>query len=97
MWGKCKAFEFCFSKIWWKLDPITRQYYLRARFYNPVVARFTQEDTYRGDGFNLYAYCVNNPVYYVDPSGHMCENAYNNLIARRNRGEQLSDKELAQI
>ncbi len=44
MWGKCEAFEFCFSKIWWKLAPITRQYYLRAKFYNPVVARFTQED-----------------------------------------------------
>ncbi|MDE7272603.1 MAG: hypothetical protein K2N95_06005 [Lachnospiraceae bacterium] len=52
-------------------DPITQQYYLRARFYNPVIARFTQEDTYRGDGLNLYAYCANNPVYYEDPSGHM--------------------------
>ena len=31
-----------------QLDTITQQYYLRARFYNPVVARFTQEDTYRG-------------------------------------------------
>ncbi|MDE7417716.1 MAG: hypothetical protein K2N44_15670, partial [Lachnospiraceae bacterium] len=54
-------------------DPITQQYYLRARFYNPVIARLTQEDTYRGDGLNLYAYCRNNPVYYVDPSGHWCE------------------------
>ena len=53
-------------------DPISQQYYLRARFYNPVIARFTQEDTYRGDGLNLYAYCRNNPVYYVDPSGHIC-------------------------
>ena len=54
-----------------QLDPVTQQYYLRARFYNPVIARFTQEDTYRGDGLNLYAYCKNNPVYYVDPSGHL--------------------------
>ena len=51
-------------------DPISQQYYLRARYYNPVIARFTQEDTYRGAGLNLYAYCWNNPVYYVDPSGH---------------------------
>ena len=51
-------------------DAITMQYYLRARYYNPVVARFTQEDTYRGDGLNLYAYCQNNPVGYYDPSGH---------------------------
>ncbi len=52
-------------------DPISQQYYLRARYYNPVIGRFTQEDTYRGDGLNLYAYCRNNPVYYADPSGHM--------------------------
>lgn len=44
-----------------QIDPVTQQYYLRARFYNPVIARFTQEDTYRGDGLNLYAYCANNP------------------------------------
>nr|WP_240463849.1 RHS repeat-associated core domain-containing protein [Paenibacillus apiarius] len=31
-------------------DHTTEQYYLRARFYNPVIARFTQEDEYRGDG-----------------------------------------------
>ncbi|WP_289092006.1 RHS repeat-associated core domain-containing protein [uncultured Bacteroides sp.] len=54
-------------------DAVTGQYYLRARFYNPVIGRFTQEDTYRGDGLNLYTYCQNNPVYYVDPSGHQCE------------------------
>ena len=53
-----------------QLDPVTQQYYLRARFYNPVIARFTQEDTYRGDGLNLYAYCANNPVQYADPTGN---------------------------
>lgn len=49
----------------------TGQYYLRARFYNPLIGRFTQEDIYRGDGLNLYAYCANNPVMYYDPSGYM--------------------------
>ena len=51
-------------------DQETGQYYLRARYYNPVVGRFTQEDIYRGDGLNLYAYCENNPVIYYDPSGY---------------------------
>ena len=50
---------------------MTRQYYLRARFYNPLIGRFMQEDIYRGDGLNLYAYCANNPVMYFDPNGYI--------------------------
>ena len=53
-----------------QLDNETQQYYLRARFYNPVIARFTQEDIYRDDGLNLYVYVVNNPLLWIDPSGH---------------------------
>ena len=56
-----------------QFDQITQQYYLRARYYNPVIARFTQEDIYRGDGLNLYTYCDNNPVIYYDPSGYTCD------------------------
>lgn len=52
-------------------DGAAIQYYLRARFYNPAIGRFMQEDTYRGDGLNLYAYCANNPVVYYDPSGYI--------------------------
>lgn len=50
-------------------------YYYNARFYNPEDGRFLTQDTYRGkqtepDTLHLYAYCANNPVNYVDPSGH---------------------------
>ena len=51
-------------------DDLTGQYYLRARYYNPVLGRFMQEDVYQGDGLNLYAYCKNNPVVYYDQSGY---------------------------
>jgi len=57
-------------------DGATGQYYLRARFYNPAIGRFLQEDVYRGDGPNLYAYWQNNPVMFYDPNGHwrLCPN-----------------------
>ena len=81
-----------------QLDPITQQYYLRARFYNPVIARFTQEDTYRGDGLNLYAYCANNPVYYVDPSGNViCKSKYNSLKEKIKNNDPLTDLEREQF
>ena len=51
-------------------DNITGLYYLRARRFDITIGRFTQEDTYLGDGRNLYVYVGNNPLKYVDPSGH---------------------------
>lgn len=50
-------------------DDLTGLYYLRARYYNPMTGRFTQEDVIYNDGLNLYAYCNSNPVMYDDPSG----------------------------
>jgi RHS repeat-associated protein len=48
-------------------DEETGFYYLRARYYDPTLGRFTQEDP-AGAGANLYAY-VTNPVEARDPSG----------------------------
>lgn len=44
-------------------------YYLRGRYYDPSVRRFTTPDPAE-DGINWYAYCGNNPVDYIDPSGY---------------------------
>ncbi len=50
-------------------------YYLQSRYYDPETCRFISPDdiSYLDPetigGLNLYAYCLNNPVMYVDPTG----------------------------
>ena len=56
-------------------DELTGLLYLNVRFYDPATGRFISQDTYRGERddagtWHLYAYCANDPVNYVDPSGH---------------------------
>ncbi len=55
-------------------DTETGFYYLQSRYYDPAIRRFINADTYinaNGDilGFNMYAYCGNNPVMNSDPTG----------------------------
>ena len=51
-------------------DVETGTYYLRARYYDPWIGRFTSEDSVR-DGINWYAYCYDNPLTFIDPSGNV--------------------------
>lgn len=58
---------------------MTGLYYLRARYYNTGIGRFTQEDVIYNEGLNLYAYCSSNPVMYADPSGYKYHKNQGNL------------------
>ena len=57
-------------------DSDIKMYYLMTRYYDPKIGRFINADTpnYLNpntvNGLNLYAYCGNNPIMCIDPSGH---------------------------
>jgi RHS repeat-associated protein len=58
-----------------KNDGSTGLYYYGARYYDQVVGRFISADTIvpgagNPQALNRYAYTMNNPVRYTDPSGH---------------------------
>ncbi len=51
---------------------------MNARLYDPMLGRFLSADDYvqmpeNSQNFNRYAYCVNNPLKYSDPSGNFIE------------------------
>ena len=49
-------------------------YYLQSRYYDPKIGRFINADAFvsTGQGIlgnNMFAYCLNTPTNYLDPSG----------------------------
>ena len=57
-------------------DYETGMYYLQSRYYNPRWGRFINADAYAttGQGFvgnNMFVYCLNNPVCYLDSDGYI--------------------------
>ena len=56
-------------------DRETRLYYLQSRYYDFANCRFINADGQLSvvdfSAVNLFAYCGNNPVNYIDPSGHV--------------------------
>jgi RHS repeat-associated protein len=59
-------------------------YYYVARWYDPAIGRFTQADSVVPNptmsiSFDRYGYASNNPINYLDPSGHFPQESGNNV------------------
>ena len=56
-------------------DVYTGLYYLQSRFYNPMYGRFLNADSQISTSTvvsaNIFAYCENSPIQYVDVNGKM--------------------------
>ena len=57
-------------------DMETGFYYLQSRYYDPTLRRFINADSYQSTGtgflgYNMFAYCENNPVLNHDPDGRV--------------------------
>jgi hypothetical protein len=66
--------------------------------YDPVTARFMQEDTYTGEyndplSLNLYTYCKNDPLMYSDPTGHNFLSSIGNWIG--DKANKATSQEMA--
>ena len=49
-------------------------YYLQSRYYDPKICRFINADSYTSTGqgplgYNMFAYCLNNPIFRYDSNG----------------------------
>ena len=83
-WGNCEILQDAngiatlnpFRYRGYYFDQENDLYYLQSRYYDPETCRFVNADDIGYldpetlNGLNLYAYCLNNPFMYVDPTGH---------------------------
>ncbi|MFH1231474.1 MAG: RHS repeat-associated core domain-containing protein [Planctomycetota bacterium] len=65
----------------------TGLYFYGARYYDPEIGRFITADTivqspYDPQSLNRYSYCRNNPINYVDPSGHSWWKSVKNFFSK---------------
>jgi len=70
-------------------------YYLQSRYYDPWIGRFINADAFVSTGqgflgFNMFAYCLNNPVMLTDHTGYMACACGSGRVCTQNTGAQQS-------
>ncbi len=70
--------RFAFTGYVW--DPETGLFNAKARYFDPQIGRFTNQDSFLGSiddppSLHRYFYGNDNPLRYVDPTGHESEGA----------------------
>ena len=79
-------------------DTETGYYYLTTRYYDPETGRFLNADGYISTGepltgYNMFAYCCDNPVRYKDDTGNRRTDANNSL----SNGKEADEIRIAYI
>lgn len=85
-------------------DKETGTYYLKARYYDPAIGRFTSQDSVRYSerslptgnitdplSLNYYTYSANNPIMYCDPSGNVWETVFDVVSLGLSIAEAVND------
>ena len=73
-------------------DEETGLYYLNSRYYDPRLGRFLTKDTI--PKINHYVYANNNPVMFVDPSGHIVETIFDSISLTQSTMAFIGDPNL---
>ena len=72
--GESSLTEFLYNGSYGVATDSNGLYYMRARYYNPTILRFINQDVVLGvltatQSLNRYAYCEGNPISFLDPFG----------------------------
>ena len=72
---------------------------MNGRMYDPVMSTFLSVDAYVQDpsnaqNFNRYAYCLNNPLKYTDPSGWFYQGGSHSVASDENARRLVVNSEL---
>ncbi len=69
--NKAEVQQKCYRYTGKERDDNSGLYYYGARYLAPWLARWISPDSQGDDGLNLYVYVGNNPLKYIDPTGHV--------------------------